>query len=126
MNIAFSITYPITRYSKKQHQYLTKCLLFVTKIILLDILLFPFSEIGIVKKHLKCGWDFDIDADFTTDIARAMESQLRKKFEYWNTKLKNQQYGTPFCVKSDCSDVSIKVNDNKKDYRIQCEISSVA
>jgi len=85
----------------------------------------PLSEIGIVKKHLKFGWDFNLDADYTLDTAKAMKSELLKKLEEWNTKLKNKK-SSAFCVKPDCSDVTIKVTDTKKDYRINIEINSVA
>ena len=91
-----------------------------------DILLFPLSEIGIVKKHLKFGWDFNTYADFTADTAKEIDLNLRKKFGYWNTKLKTQHNGTPFCVTAYCSDVTIKVYAIKKDYRINIEICSVA
>ena len=90
------------------------------------ILLSPLSEIGIVKKHLKFGWDFNLDADYTKDNAKTMASELLKKLKEWNTKLKSQQSSAPFCMKPDCSDVTIKVTAINKDYRINIEINSVA
>ena len=75
---------------------------------------------------MKFGWDFDLKADFTTDNGIAMKKQLLQKLAAWNIYLKTKHPGTPFCKKSDCSDVSITVTNNNKDFRIKFNIDRVA
>ncbi|KAI0221250.1 hypothetical protein LSAT2_027365 [Lamellibrachia satsuma] len=84
------------------------------------------SKSGIVSKHLRFGWDFDLDADFTADNATTMKTQLRQKFVDWSKELEKLQSASPFCVTANCSDVSITVTDNKEDYRIHIDIDGVA
>ena len=76
-------------------------------------------------KHLQFGWDFDLRADFSHDIANEIEKQLRQKFVKWNTQL-GQQYGTSFCAKADCSDVTILVTDYSKDFRVKIDVDGLA
>ena len=84
------------------------------------------SESGIVKKHLRFGWVFDMVADFSTDLANAMKTRLHQKFVTWSRKLNGQQSAIPFCVTDDCSDMTITLTNNNNDYRITIDIDGVA
>jgi len=84
------------------------------------------SDSGTVKKHVHFGWDFDLAADFSIDIANAMIVQLRGKLVTWSTTLEGLSSKTPFCVKADCTDATITVVNYKKNFRISIDIDNVA
>ena len=76
---------------------------------------------------MQFGWDFNLAADFKTDNANTMVTQLRQKFVTWNNKLKGGLTSrNAFCVKPDCTDMVITVVNHKNNYRIKIDIDRVA
>ena len=78
-----------------------------------------------MKKRLQFGWDFDMVAAYSTDIANAMETQLLQKFQAWSAQLNSFGVKKPFCKKPDCSDMTVIIKDYNANFRIVIDINTV-